>query len=113
MSSWEESYKKEFEVIARERETYPSKLDDSVKKLFDVVSFCFLIAGFIALAAVFFTQITLVQATCFFVISFVVKPSDGDRMESLIKGMAQDLANIRISALMVSKKERNLKSKTE
>ena len=108
MSSWKELYNKEFELIVLEREEYSSKLNDPVKKLFDVLSFFFLIAGFIALTATFFSKITLTEATCFFVISFVLKPSDGDRMESAIKGIAQDLANIRINTAITSKKSKNL-----
>lgn len=107
MQKWNEAYKEETEVVARERMGYTANRLDHVKVFFDKLSIAFLLAGFAGLIAVPFTTFTLVQATCLFVISYVVSPSDGDRYESTLKGIAQDLANIRIHTAITSKaKER-------
>jgi hypothetical protein len=103
MSDWEESLQKEIATISAERNGYASKAQYPIKRIFDLTSVVFLVLGFVSLIAMFFTDITLVQATCFFVISFVLSPSDGDRFETMLKGMAQDLANIRASTTITSK----------
>ena len=103
MPDWEESFQKEAAEIANERNSYASKAQDPIKRVFDITSVIFLALGFISLIAIFFTDITLVQATCFFVISYVISPTDGDRFESMLKGIAQDLANIRANTAMTSK----------
>ena len=103
MPDWEESFQKETATIATERNGYASKAQDPIKRIFDITSVVFLVLGFVSLIAMFFTDITLVQATCFFVISFVLSPTDGDRFETMLKGMAQDLANIRANTVIASK----------
>lgn len=103
MPDWEESFQKESSEIVTERNSYASKAQDPIKRVFDITSVVFLALGFISLIAVFFTDITLVQATCFFVISYVISPTDGDRFESMLKGIAQDLANIRANTAISSK----------
>ena len=76
--------------IKEERGTYqPSH--KGTNKFFDVLSLLFLLAGFGALIAIFFTDVTIVEATCLFVISYVVAPTDGDRYESMVKGIAEDV----------------------
>lgn len=66
-----------------------------VKRFFDILGAFFFFLGFGSLVATFFTEVTLVQATCFFIIGYIVKPTDGDRYESLIRGMVEDLGHIR------------------
>jgi fatty-acid desaturase len=103
MSKWQESYQKEAENIAAERAAYQNSSQRIGAKIFDKLSLLFLLSGFVSLGLVAFTEVTLVQSTCFFVISFVLSPTDGDRLETMLKGMAEDLANIRINTAIESK----------
>ncbi len=105
MSDWEKNYEKEYFSIKNERESYPGGTEGEkfAYKLFDKLSFVFQISGFIALTLVFFTDTTLVQATCLFVIGYVVSPSDGDRYERQIKGIVEDLGHIRLNTTIIGK----------
>ena len=105
MSEWEKNYEKEYSSIKEEREFYPGNTEGNkfAYKLFDVLSFLFQASGFIALILIFFTDITLVQATCLFVIGYVISPSDGDRYELQVKGMVEDLGHIRLNTTIIGK----------
>jgi len=103
MKSWEEKYKAESVVIQQERATYSGNHTVLGKKAFDYLSLIFLIAGFISLLLVYFTEVTLIHSACIFVISRVLSPSDTDRYELMIKGLAEDVANIRIVTAVIAK----------
>ncbi len=106
MEKSEEHFAKEREIIANERSSYlfPNK---GVNKFFDYLSAVFFFSGFGALLLIFFTEITLIDATCLFIISYVVQPSDGDRFEPIVKGIAEDLGNIRLNTSFLKLSERN------
>ena len=103
MNKFESAIELETEKIRIERESYPAGKYNASKKFFDYASLIFLASGFIALVLIFFTDVTLLQAACLFVISYVISPTDGDRYESQIKCMAEDLANIRINTTVIGK----------
>ncbi|MCL1127388.1 hypothetical protein [Shewanella surugensis] len=103
MTKWLESYQKEAENIVQERAIYENSSQRLGAKIFDKLSFLFLLSGFVSLGLVAFIDVTLIQSTCLFVISFVLSPTDGDRSGTMIKGMAEDLANIRINTAIESK----------
>ena len=105
-SKWQESYQKEAEVVSAERASYKNSKQHLGAKIFDKLSLIFLLCGFLSLVSVPFTGITLVQATCFFVISFALSPSDGDRYELMMKGIAEDVANLRIHTAISTKAKR-------
>lgn len=92
---------KEFQEICdalkSERAIYRDQLS-GIKKFIDIVSTVFLFSGFVFLLASFFfsPEITIFHATCLFIISYCVGNSDGDRYEAIIKGMAEDIAHIRV-----------------
>ena len=102
MSTPYEKFIKECEAIKLERESYkfPHKGTD---KFFDLLSALFFFSGFIALFSIPFSQVTLLDATCLFVIHFAIAPSDGDRFERMAKGMAEDLGNIRANIATIRK----------
>jgi hypothetical protein len=60
-------------------------------------------AGFVALALVPFTEITLLQATCLFVIHYTIAPTDFDYARWLLKGLAEDMAHIRANLTLIRK----------
>lgn len=95
-------FEKECEAIRHERNTYilPNR---GAQKFLTVLSAVFFFAGFIALILIYFTNVTLLQATCLFVISYIIEPTDGDRYESMAKGIAEDLGNIRASLAVMRK----------
>ncbi len=99
MNSWEA----ESVAIQQERATYPGNNTGLGKKAFDYLSLIFLIAGFISLLLVYFTEITLIHSACIFVISRVLSPSDTDRYELMIKGLVEDVANIRVASTIITK----------
>ena len=103
MSKWQESYQKEAETISAERASYKNSKQHLGTKIFDKLSLMFLLCGFLGLVLVPFTSVTLVQATCFFVISFVLSPTDGDRYEAMLKGISEDMANVRINTTISTK----------
>ncbi len=106
---WNIYYQEEYENISNERANY--KISGSTKKgqkIFEIIAALFLGMGFISLFLMFFTEITLLQATCFFVIAYTLQPSDGDRYQSIIKGVTEDLAHIRLNTTILSK---NIKKK--
>ncbi len=84
------------EAIQAERLNYKSKNTGGFKFM-DTMSFVFYCGGFICLGFALFSfyEITIFHATCLFIISYVVSPSDGDRYEEMVKGMAKDLGYIR------------------
>ena len=112
MNDWKSLYQEEATTIKEERASYPvnSKKPNIGYKFFEYLSNLFLVCGFVALGLLFFTEITLVQATCLFVISYVIHPTDGDRYESQLKGIAEDLANIRINTTILGKYGKNRKT---
>lgn len=103
MKGWSNAFDIEASAITTERLSYVSNTNGPVMRLFDILSTLFLCAGFIGLVAIFFTDITLIQTTCLFIISFIISPSDGDRFSSLIKGIAEDIAHIRANLTVISK----------
>lgn len=102
MKKIDNEYQHEVDLITQERKTYPLN-EKPILVFFEYLSFSFMAVGFILLIASLFTDITLLNATCFFVISYTIMPTDGDRHRSIIKGIAQDLANIRASNAIISK----------
>jgi len=109
MSKWDEKYQREVDLIQKERNTYALS-ESPILVFFEKLSFAFMAMGFIALISVFFTDVTLINATCFFVIGYTIMPTDGDRQRAITKGMAQDLANIRASTAIISKDEKSNKN---
>ncbi len=109
MSKWDEKHQQEVDLIIKERETYFLN-EGPVLVFFEKLSFAFMTMGFIALISVFFTEITLINATCLFVISYTIMPTDGDRQRAIIKGMAEDLANIRVNTTITSKNAKSRKN---
>lgn len=103
MNEFEKSFEKEAEIILTERKTYPGIENNLPNKVYDYLSLIFLISGFVALILIFFTNVTLLQATCLFVISYIVKPTDTDRRELENKCMAEDLAHIRMNTTIIGK----------
>ncbi len=113
MKNWDKKFKAEAYLIKQERQHYPLSIkgeDDYVLKLFEYLSVIFLGIGFLSLILTFFTKITLVQATCFFVISGILlfnrhmlENTDGERYEEIIKGIAEDMGNIRASIFVIGK----------
>ena len=106
MNNWQIQFEEEAKLISDERETYGSHKQDIGAKIFEKLALCFLGVAFLSLPLIFFTEVTLVHSTCLFIISFVLQPSDGDRYESQIKGIAQDLAHIRIHTAITGKAAR-------
>lgn len=99
---WEDLF--ELEVLELKRQRFlQQRPNKNMKKFFDVISAIFLFTGFLALVASFFTKITLLDATCLFVISYVIQPSDLEIAEEQLKGIAEDLANIRLNTVISSK----------
>jgi len=101
---WDKYYQEEYTNIKNERTNYKISNDTEIgQKIFEVLSTLFLSIGFISLILVYFTEITLLQSTCFFVIAYTLQPSDGDRYQSIIKGITEDLAHIRLNTTIFSK----------
>jgi len=94
----------ESDAIKRERASYAFEEKPGVA-FFHYLSNAFMALGFIPLALVFFTEITLIQATCFFVIGYTLTPTDVDSNRTVIKGVTEDVANIRLNTAVISKKD--------
>lgn len=103
MKNWQILFREEGKLISDDRATYEGHERSVGEKFFETLAVCFLGAAFLSLPLIFFTEVTLVQSTCLFVISFVLQPTDGDRYQSQIKGIAQDLAHIRIHTVISAK----------
>jgi len=103
MDKWERTYKIEEEAIKEERKFYPGAGNEVGIKVLDVLSLIFLLSGFVALILIFFTDVTLVQATCLFVISYTIAPSDGDIFRQGIKGIMEDVGYIRLNITVIRK----------
>ncbi|PZO83709.1 MAG: hypothetical protein DI626_08815 [Micavibrio aeruginosavorus] len=95
----------EKQKIIDERKTYKFP-NLGTKKFFEYVATGFFFFGFATLLLAFFTDLTLIHATCFFVISHVIQPTDGDRYETIVKGIAEDLANIRLNTTFLKHLEK-------
>lgn len=85
------------EAIRQERTTYAQSNPPIAIKILYIVSTVFFFAAFGALVLVPFTDVSLLQATCLFVIHYTVAPSEADLAQGAIKGATVDLANIRAS----------------
>lgn len=94
-SSEDSYYTEECEAIKQERTTYKLIRPRGIVGFESALSAAFYFAAFIALILVPFTEITLLQATCLFVIHYTIAPSEVDLGEALIKGIAEDLGHIR------------------
>lgn len=106
MNEHEENILKEIDIILQERKSYPKAYINKDHKIFDFLSLIFMGLGFVSLILIYFTNITLIQATCFFIISYILKPSDTDRYKFFIKSISEDLGNIRANtAVMVKHKK--------
>jgi len=103
MSDWQNQREREAKTIAEERKIYEGRDQSMGAKIFEKLSLIFLSLGFLSLPLIFLNVCTLLESTCLFVISFVLHPTDGDRYEGLLKGMAEDLANIRINTAIGSR----------
>ena len=103
MDKWENIYKEEEQAIKQERNFYSGVGNDGGIKILDGLSMIFMVAGFVALALIYFTDITLIQATCLFIISHVIAPSDGDIFRQVVKGMAEDLGYMRLNLIVIRK----------
>lgn len=93
----------ESDAIKSERIAYAFE-EKAGLKFFYYLSNVFMVLGFISLALVFFTEVTLVHATCFFVIGYTLTPTDVDSNRVVIKGVTEDIANIRLNTAVISKK---------
>jgi len=113
MSGNIEAFDMECEVIRKERASYSLSRPRNIVRFEGFLSAIFYFLGFIALALIPFSQITLMEATCLFVISYVIAPSEIDLGESVIKGMAEDLGYIRanLSCIRKAREEKQDKSK--
>ena len=97
-------FEKECEAIRQERETYQVERNQVAGvKILDWLSTAFLFAGFVALALTPFTGITLLEATCLFIIHYTIAPTDLDYARKPFKGMAVDLAHIRANLSVMRK----------
>ncbi len=106
---WNKCYQEEYENICNERDTYKISSNGKIgQKFFKIIATLFLGISFLSLILMFFTEITLLQVTCFFVIAYTLSPSDRDRYQSIVKGITEDLAHIRLNTTMLFK---NIKSK--
>lgn len=108
-SSKQTDFEKECALIIRERLTYQeNRPGESVAvKFYDWLSFGLLLVGILGLLLMPFTDITLLQVTCIFIISRALAPSDLDYTRPMLKGIAEDLGHVRASVTVI----RNLKSK--
>lgn len=102
MNNPEGELHEEAHALRLERDGY-SGIDPSALFFFNSLSTIFLSLGFLSLFLMFFTAITFLDATCLFVISFVLSPSDGERNWALTKGMAEDLAQVRMNIETIRK----------
>ena len=93
---------KEVELIKLERASYTFNEKAGVF-IFHSISLIFTAFGFTALISIFFTNITLIDATCLFVIGYVLDPKDSEINRLAIKGMLEDIANIRLNTAVISK----------
>lgn len=73
-------------------------------KILDRLSTLFLFSGFAALVLVPFTAISLLHATCLFVIHHTLSLTDLDRAESILKGIAEDMGYIRANTTIIRKR---------
>ena len=103
MNKWDKIYKEEEQAIKEERTSYSADGEEGGLKILDGLSMIFMIAGFVALVLVFFTDITLIQATCLFVIGHVVGPSDGDLYKNALKGITEDMGYMRLNLTVIRK----------
>lgn len=98
-------FENECNVIRQERANYSVWRGHLMGlKVFDWLSTAFLFAGFAALILVPFTTISLLQATCLFVIQHTLSLTDLDRAEAVFKGIAEDMANIRANINLIRKR---------
>jgi hypothetical protein len=102
-------FQKECEIIIEERKGYKGNKGFGSIKFFDIISTVFLFVGIIILILVPFTEISLLQATCFFVISYTLSPTDLECSAHMIKGIAEDLGNIRANISVIRKRGENEK----
>ncbi len=103
MRDWEEKYKEESSKVIQERSNYAKINNRLGVNIFEKLSIIFLGFGFISLLMIPFTEMTLIQSACIFIISHVLSPNDTNRYESVIKGVVEDVANIRIATTILSK----------
>ncbi|MDI1229161.1 MAG: hypothetical protein PSY14_15890 [bacterium] len=106
MNKEDHNFELECDAIRRERSTYAGGgiRSENIKKFFDYLSCIFLCMGFVSLVLIFFSETTLLHATCFFVISYTLELSGADRAELALKGATEDLAHIRASLAVLRKK---------
>lgn len=105
MSKQQELFEQECESIRQERAGYKLSRPRGVVKFLDGLSTIFFFSAFIALALVPLTEVTLLDATCLFVIHYAIQPSEMDLAERMIFGMAEDLARIRASLAVIKNKK--------
>lgn len=106
MENFYDELDKQKKLISEERDTYYDVLNiKKNNKIMEYISIFFFFSGFLSLALIPFTNITLIDATCLFIISHVFGPTDGELQAGLLKGLAVDLGLIRanISAFLVVK----------
>lgn len=104
MSEQQSLFEQECESIRQERSSYKLGRPKGVVKFMDILSAIFWFSGFIALALIPFTEVTLLQATCLFVIHYTIAPSEVDMAQGVIKGMAEDLGCIRANLATIRRK---------
>ncbi|MGW8169869.1 MAG: hypothetical protein ACWGHH_07695 [Sulfurovaceae bacterium] len=103
MNFWVKKFNDEAKKIKFERIGYTK--DTTGERILDYLSAGFQFVGFVALILVFFTDITLVQATCFFVIGYTIAPTYMELSSNLIKQIAEDIIHIRINTKIGNYKE--------
>jgi len=100
--AWHNEYKETQQKILAERTSYFTKNMPYIK-LSEMISLVFLGIGIITLVLVYFTKVTLIQTTCFFVISYTIRPSDGYIFLYEIQCLTEDLVRIRTSLDVLAK----------
>lgn len=82
--------------IKIERQTYKYKFPYYLK-VHSLAAMLFSYAGYASLIAAAFSyaDITIFHATCLLIIGYIIEPTDGDRYEEMVKGIAEDLGNVR------------------
>jgi len=100
-------YEEECENVRQERNTYKENQRNPAMKFYSWLSTFFLFVGFIALILVPFTEASLLHATCFFVISYTISPTDLDHSGQIFKGIAEDLGHIRANISVIRRRGEN------
>ena len=107
MKNWNDYYTEEHDSIKNEvelRESVSKISGNFGLKFFEISSLLFLIAGFITLVMCAFTEVTLLNVTCLFVISHVLAPTDMDFAKGLLNGVSINLAVVRLNTAIIAKK---------